>query len=165
MSGENKVKRKVRYIPFVGNLEHYVGRSALDYYSWAHIDMGIAAFLFLSFILSIFGSWLLMGLVIIFGIVWEILENTLLYWWGWRPSTRRDTLLNAIWDIFLVCTGGLLMLLFQWLILEIFLETKFVFYAFGIAIFIGILICYFIGFYITNQNTKQARRARKKIIS
>ncbi|MFW9938396.1 MAG: hypothetical protein ACFFD5_12165 [Candidatus Thorarchaeota archaeon] len=160
-----KRKTKVSYVPFVGNLEHYVGRSALEYYSWAHIDMGIAAFLFLSFILSFLGTWIIMGFVIIFGIVWEILENTILYWIGWRPSTRRDSIVNAIWDIFLVCSGGMIILLSQWLIIDIFLETLVLFYIFGIVIFIAILICYFIGFYITNQNTKEARKERKKLVS
>jgi len=173
MSSENKEK-KIEYLPFIGTVEHYVGRSALDYYSWGHLDMGIAAFLLISLFItvtealigpSILDWWFVMVLVIIFGFIWELIENTILHRWGWRPSNRRDSIVNAVWDIFLVCVGGLLMWLFQWIIMEVSLMRGTFFYIAGIISFIFALFFYFIGFYITNENTKIARRERKKVIS
>ena len=45
---------KDRYIPFIGRINDYVGRSPLDFYSWGHIAFGIGAFSIFSLIITIF---------------------------------------------------------------------------------------------------------------
>ena len=81
IESENK-----HYVPFVGLLEDYVGRSPWDYYSWGHIAFGIAAFAIFSLIITLWE--LLIGpvttpwyhfliLVIIVAVIWEIIENTI----------------------------------------------------------------------------------------
>ena len=42
-----------KYIPLVGTVSEYVGRSPWDFYSWGHICMGIAAFLVFSLLITI----------------------------------------------------------------------------------------------------------------
>ncbi|TXT63851.1 MAG: conserved membrane protein of unknown function [Promethearchaeota archaeon] len=167
-------KKKV-YIPFVGDIQDYVGRSPWDFYSWGHIDMGIAAFIFFSLFITIpefifgpgggfFPWWLAFLLTILVGILWEIVENTVIYYLGWRPG-GKDSALNAAWDMIFVTIGGGVMWLFQWLIMEMIDYQGRWFYTVAFTSFFIILICYLIGFYITNENTEKARQARAKSIS
>lgn len=167
-------EKKVEYVPFIGTVEDYLSRSPWDYYSWGHIDFGIASFLLLSLLITITEAligpaiidwWLLMIFVLIVGVVWELLENTIIYWWGWRPLNRRDSWINAIWDIIFVCIGGAVMWLLKWILMDVFSVRGTWFYVGGLISFIIILIGYFIGFYITNKMTKQSRSERKKLIS
>lgn len=171
----NEKEKKVDYIPFVGAVKDYVGRSAWDFYSWGHINMGIAAFIFFSLFITIpeyyFGQgagfipwWLAFFLTIVVGILWEVLENTLIYYWGWRPG-GKDTTLNAIWDMVFVTLGGGIMWLFQWLIMELIDYQGRWFYTVAFTSFFIVLICYLLGFYITNENTEKARQKRAKAIS
>jgi len=168
-------EKKVEYIPFVGAVDDYVGRSAWDFYSWGHIDMGIAAFIFFSLFITLpeyyfgvgagfFPWWLAFVLTVAVSILWEILENTLIYYWGWRPG-GLDSVLNAVWDIVFVTLGGGIMWLFKWVIMNLFGFPGRWFYIVAFISFLIILICYLIGFYITNENTKKTRQKRGKSIS
>ena len=114
---------------------------------------------------AILDWWLLMVFVLIVGVIWEILENTIIYLWGWRHLNRRDSWVNAIWDIIFVCIGGAAMWLLQWILMDVFSVRGTWFYIGGLISFLIILIGYFIGFYITNERTKESRKERKKLIS
>jgi hypothetical protein len=166
--------KKVEYVPFVGTVEDYLGRSPWDFYSWGHIALGIASFALLSLMITIteayFGPafiawWFILFLTFCVGVIWEILENTLILWWGWRPLNRRDSFINSFWDIIFVTCGGASTWLLKW-ILKDFLSLQGRYFYIAALIYFGILlIAYFIGFYITNQNTKKARKERSKVIS
>lgn len=156
--GENK------HIPLVGDVKHYVGRSPWDFYSWGHIAMGIASFLLLSLMITIteyyigpaiISWWMIMVFVLIIALVWEFIENVILYSWGWKFEKRRDSFLNFLWDVIFVAIGGLVMWLFKWIIMDLLAKRGTYFYIVGIISFGIILLAYFIGFFITNENTKK----------
>jgi hypothetical protein len=163
------------YVPFVGTLEDYVGRSPWDYYSWGHIAFGIAAFSIFSFIITIYElitsieaalPWLwIMLFVLIVAIGWELIENTIIWRLGLKYENRRDTFINAFFDIFFVVLGGLATWLLKWIIIDVMGELGRWFYLSAIILFALVLIAYFVGFYVTNKKTKQARRDLGKLIS
>ncbi|MBN1216352.1 MAG: hypothetical protein JXA99_13035 [Candidatus Lokiarchaeota archaeon] len=168
----NDQEKKDKYIPFIGLVDDYVGRSAWDFYSWGHIAMGIGGYLILSLLITIprqymgipelipwWFVWILT--ILICGFLWELFENSLVYYWGWR-NKGIDSLLNSIWDIIFVSIASAVMWLFQYIIVDLLENRIRWFYIVGIISFLIILIIYFIGYYITNQNTKNARKARKK---
>ncbi|MHA1491902.1 MAG: hypothetical protein ACTSRI_19900 [Promethearchaeota archaeon] len=157
-----KDKSDDKHIPLVGSVEEYVGRSPWDFYSWGHIDMGIASFLLLSLMItitealigpSIFNWWHIMIFVLIFGVVWEIFENTVLYLIGAKFENRQDSIWNLLWDIIFVCIGGLAMWLLKFIIMDSMGRGGTWFYVSGSVAFVIILICYFIGFFITSRKT------------
>ncbi|MBY9007923.1 MAG: hypothetical protein KGD63_14370 [Candidatus Lokiarchaeota archaeon] len=167
----NEQEQSNKYIPFVGLVDDYVGRSAWDFYSWGHMDMGIGGFLIFSLFITIpeifmsipglFPWWFVWLLTILFGgFLWEILENSLIYYLGWR-NRGIDSLINSIWDIIFVTVSSAVMLLFQFIIMDVLAYRTRWIYIVGIISFLIILIIYLIGFYITNQNSKEAREARK----
>ena len=167
----NEQDKKDKYIPFIGLVDDYIGRSAWDFYSWGHMDMGIGGFMIFSLLITIPETFLSMaGLIpwwlvfvltiLVGGFLWEILENTLIYYWGWRER-GIDSLKNAIWDIIFVTVASAVMWLIQWIIMDVLGHRTRWFYIVGAISFGIILICYFIGFYLTNQNTKEARKAKK----
>ena len=173
MSESEKVK-KVGYVPFVGKIDDYLGRSPWDFYSWGHIAFGIASFSLLSLLITIteefigpsFIAWWFILLCTFFvGVIWEILENTVILWWGWRPHNRRDSFVNSFWDIIFVTLGGASTWLLKWIIRDFFLLEGRFFYIAALIYFCVLLIAYFIGFYLTNENTKKARKERRKAIS
>ncbi|MHA1758830.1 MAG: hypothetical protein ACTSVV_18835 [Promethearchaeota archaeon] len=149
-------------LPIVGTDKDEVGRSPIDYFSWGHVDMGIATFLLLSLIntipslidktlIYIIPYFLMLILVLIVAIVWEILENTLLLEWGFKFEGRRDSFVNALWDIIFVIIGGLYMWIVKGILVNIIMGVKGIpiFYIIGIISFIVILIAFFIGKAIT----------------
>jgi hypothetical protein len=103
--------------------------------------------------------WLIFVLTLMIGIIWEILENSILYYWGLRPG-GLDSAKNCVWDIIFVTLGGGMIWLTQFIIMGILKKGGTWFYLVGFIIFIIILFCYLIGYFITNQNTKEARAAR-----
>ncbi|MFX1454024.1 MAG: hypothetical protein ACFFDB_01485 [Promethearchaeota archaeon] len=173
MSSEESGKK--RYIPFVGLLEDYVGRSPLDFYSWGHIAFGIGAFSIFSLIITIYEFifltpavmpwWWIMTFVIAVGVGWEIIENTILWKLGVKYENRRDSFVNALFDILFVIVGGLATWLLKWIIMDVMGELGRWFYLSAIVLFALALIAYFIGFYITNQKTKKTRNELGRIIS
>ena len=164
-----------RYIPFVGLIKDYVGRSPLDFYSWGHIAFGIGAFTIFSLIITIYElifvtaavmPWLwIIIFVIAVGFGWEIIENTILWKLGVKFENRRDSLINAFFDILFVILGGLGTWLLKWIVMDVLGFFGRWFYISALVLFILVLIAYFIGFYITNEKTKQTRRDLGKIIS
>lgn len=161
-----------KYIPLIGDVQDYVGRSPWDFYSWGHIDMGIGAFLLLSLLITLpayfqglnasssIWWWLIFALTLIIGIIWEILENSILYYWGLRPG-GLDSAENCLWDMIFVTLGGGIMWICQFIIMGVLSQRGRWFYVVGIIIFFIILACYLIGYFITNENTKKARAKRK----
>ena len=166
MSSEES--KKSHYVPFVGLLEDYVGRSPIDFYSWGHIDLGIGSFVIFSLMITLYqyitdipstlGWYWIYLAVLIVAIVWELFENIILWRLGLKYENRKDTFLNAFFDIIFVMLGGGIMWLFKWVIVDLMEERFRWFYLTALIAFIVILICYFIGFYITNENTKHARK-------
>lgn len=172
MSGEESGKK--RYVPFIGLIEDYVGRSPWDYQSWGHIAFGIGAFSIFSLIITLWELYIgpatlawyfILIFVIIVGIGWEIIENTILWKLGIKYENRKDSFINALFDILFVILGGLATWLLKWIIMDVMGELGRWFYLSAIILFVIILIAYFIGFYITNENTKKSRKDLGKLIS
>ena len=166
---------KEHYVPFIGLLEEYVGRSPLDFYSWGHIAFGIGAFSIFSLIITVFELlfpvpaimpwWWILSFVIVVGIGWEVIENNILWKLGVKYENRRDTLVNAFFDVIFVILGGLATWLLKWIIMDVTVQLGRWFYISALILFVLILIAYFIGFYITNKKTKQTRKDLGKVIS
>ena len=172
MSSEESEKK--HYVPFVGLLEDYVGRSPWDYYSWGHIAFGIGAFSIFSLMITLWEHYIgpssmpwyfILIFVIIVGIGWEIIENTILWKMGVKYENRKDTFINSFFDIVFVILGGLATWLLKWIVMDVMEELGRWFYLSAIVMFVIILIAYFIGFYITNEKTKKSRKELSKIIS
>lgn len=171
MSSEESDKH---YVPFIGLLENYVGRSPLDYYSWGHIAFGIASFSLFSLIITLWElftgpapiSWYFI-LIFVFtvAVVWELFENTILWRLGLKYENRKDSLINALFDIIFVIGGGVTTWLMKWIIMDVMGLLGRWFYISALILFLIVLIAYFIGFYITNENTKKARKELGKLIS
>lgn len=165
---------KKHYVPFVGLLENYVGRSPWDYYSWGHIAFGIGAFSLYSLIITLWElltgpapvPWYsILLLTFVTGVIWEIIENTILWRLGLKYENRKDTFINAFFDVFFVFIGALATWLLKWIIMDVLSERGRWFYVSAICLFLLIIIAYFIGFYITNEKTKKARKELGKVIS
>ena len=103
--------------------------------------------------------------VIAVGIGWEVIENTILWKLGVKFENRRDSFVNAFFDIIFVILGGLATWLLKWIIMDVMGKLGRWFYISALVLFVIILIAYFIGFYITNEETKQARKDLGKLIS
>ena len=163
-----------KYIPLVGWDKDYIGRSPWDFYSWGHIAFGIGAFSIFSLISTLwellFGPtltlwYLILLFVLITAVIWEIIENTILWRVGLKYENRKDTSINAFFDILFVLLGGLATWLLKWIIIDVMGERARWFYVSAICLFLLAVIAYFIGFYITNQKTKKARQELGKLIS
>ncbi|MFX1378200.1 MAG: hypothetical protein ACFFA4_03830 [Promethearchaeota archaeon] len=170
----DKESESKHYLPFIGLLEDYVGRSPWDYYSWGHIAFGIGSFSIFSLIITIWELligpalipwYFILLLVLITGVIWEIFENTVLWRLGLKYENRRDTFVNAFFDIIFVIIGGLATWLLKWIIMDVVGERGRWFYVSAICLFLLVIIAYFIGFYITNERTKKARKELGKVIS
>ncbi len=135
-----------------------VGIHPFDYYSWGHIDMGIVSFLLFALIniipslvdgvmVNIVPFWFLLVLVIIFAIVWEILENTVLLSWGFKFEGRRDSFANSFWDIIFVTIGGTIMWIIKWILVDIVMGVPGIpiFYIIGLIAFVVFFIAFVIG--------------------
>lgn len=162
------------YVPFVGLLEDYVGRSPWDYYSWGHIAFGIAAFSIFSLLITIWELFIspatmpwyyILIFVLIVGVGWELIENTIIWKLGLKFENRKDSFINALFDIIFVVAGGAATWLLKWIIMNVMGHFGRWFYLSAIILFCLVLIAYFIGFYITNEETKKARKELGKVIS
>ncbi|MBN1800016.1 MAG: hypothetical protein JW891_00825 [Candidatus Lokiarchaeota archaeon] len=129
-----------------------VGLCAFDFYSFGHICLGIAVFLFLSLFYTIpkyKGDTPYVALVLVFIvtlallILWEIIENTLFFELGWKFENRRDSSLNIFTDILFGTLGAI----GTWLICHyVFVKEKKIwgYYAFGLIAFLVWLILFFV---------------------
>ncbi len=141
----------------IAESKEQTGRAPWDYFSWGHIDMGIASYLLLSLIntipsyvdqvrVNLIFWWLMLVATIVVAVVWEIMENTLFIKWGMKFENRRDSFANATWDVIFVIIGGA----YVWGIKGIMVNMIGVhlipaFYVVGIVSFIVVLIAFFIG--------------------
>ncbi|MFX1304129.1 MAG: hypothetical protein ACFFBV_10145 [Promethearchaeota archaeon] len=169
-----KESEKKHYVPFIGLLEDYVGRSPWDFYSWGHIAFGIGSFSIFSLIITLWEFFVgptamlwyyILIFVIIVALVWELIENTILWKLGLKYENRKDSFINALFDIIFVILGGLATWLLKWIIMDLMVQLARWFYLSAIVLFVLVLIAYLIGYYITNETTKKARKERGKIIS
>ncbi len=158
-----------KYVPLIGYIDDYVGRSRWDFYSWGHLALGISSFLLLSLIntipdwlygpgVSIIPWWLIMVAILFIALLWEFIENVILWKMGMKFENRRDSFLNFLWDVILACIGGGIMWLCKWIIMDLSGLAGRRFYITGIGVFVLVIIAYLIGYLITNENTKKARK-------
>ena len=147
----------------VAETKDQTGRAPWDYFSWGHVDMGIASYLLLSLIntvpswltqtkLDTIFWWVMLVVTIVVAVVWELMENTLFIKMGIKFENRRDSLANATWDIIFAIIGGA----YVWGIKGIMVNLIGVqlipaFYLVGIVSFIIVLIAFFIGRGITKE--------------
>ena len=146
----------------IGDTKEEVGKAPWDYFSWGHIAMGIMTFILLSLIntipslvtnelIYIIPWWLMIVLSIVVALVWEIMENTLFMEWGFKFEGRRDSLVNAIWDVIFVIIGALIMWLIKGILVNVVMGVPGIapFYIVGIVLFVISIICFLIGRLIT----------------
>lgn len=123
--------------------------------------MGVATFLLVSLINTIpslfegmliymIPYWLMLVLSFIVAVVWELMENTLFVDIGIKFEGRRDSFLNATWDVIFVCLGSLIM----WIIKGVMVNMVGVhlipaYYILGIIGFMIVIIAFLIGKAIT----------------
>jgi len=144
--------------PILATDKDDVGLSAMDYFTWGHIDMGIAFFLLFSLIntipslvegrlIYIIPFWWMMVAVLLFAVIWELIENIILWQMGKKFENRKDSFFNALWDVLFVALGGLLMWGLKGILVNLIMDVAgiSVFYIVGIIAFIVVLIAFFIG--------------------
>ncbi len=130
-----------------------VGLSWFDFFSIGHITFGIAVFLIFSLFYTvpvvskdedyIMPPWLVFVLTIVVLVVWEFLENILMFAWGMKFEGRQDSWQNITTDILLGVVGALCSWGFAALIIK---KDKNIwdYYIFGIVSFAIWLIFFFI---------------------
>jgi uncharacterized membrane protein YeaQ/YmgE (transglycosylase-associated protein family) len=120
-----------------------VGVSWFDFYSIGHICLGIGVFLFFSLFYTIpksKGSTPLFSLLFVFIlsiillVIWEVVENTVLYWIGLKFEHRLDSPQNIFTDMIMGSIGALLAWFFAYVTFE---QDRKVwpYYIFGIICF------------------------------
>ncbi len=118
-----------------------VSQVVFDFFSFAHVCMGIVFFAAISLISTLrnfvdpnnfkvkMGHWIWFFVgTLIFAIVWEIIENTLLFELGWKYQNQQDSIINIISDIILVGLGGLICFGFAYLMYEKVKKCEFPWY-------------------------------------
>jgi len=141
----------------VAETKDETGRAPWDYFSWGHIAMGIVSFLLLVLIniiptyvdqalVYIIPYWWMLILTIGVGIGWEIIENTIFVETGLKFENRRDSLVNAIWDIIFVTIGALYIWILKGIMVNVIsVNLILAFYTVGIVSFIVVIIAFLIG--------------------
>ena len=141
----------------VAETKEETGRTPWDYFSWGHVAMGIMSFLLLVLIniiptyvdqalVYIIPYWLMLVLTICVGIGWEIIENTIFVETGLKFENRRDSPINAFWDILFVIIGALYIWILKGIMINLIgVHLILAFYIVGIVSFIVVLIAFFIG--------------------
>jgi len=132
-----------------------VGISAMDYFTWGHIAMGLGFFALLSFLHvyfkyikqnDAFPIWLAFLITVIIGIFWEFFENFVLWSWGLKFENRQDSLLNASMDIiFVTLAAAFYLLLWKLLIKPGEMKSAYITYTVYLIGFILMIIFYFVG--------------------
>ncbi|MFW9876711.1 MAG: hypothetical protein ACFFG0_26755 [Candidatus Thorarchaeota archaeon] len=112
----------VKIIILARRAEH-IGISPIDFFSLGHLFMGYITFLgFYGTISLFFGISLnffyLLGNIFI-GIIWEAVENFILYKLKFKFAQRRDSIINSLMDIIFFLFGGIIAMLI--VLLEIYL--------------------------------------------
>jgi len=141
---------------FWATLISEVNQSMFDFFSFGHLAMGVVVFSILSIISTIRNlfdpqhfkvqkshwMWFFIGTVI-FGIFWEIIENTFVLQWGLKYQNRPDSIFNAIFDVILAGVGALTCCGFAYLFYEKVKKCEFPwFYLFSSLSFILFFMIY-----------------------
>ncbi|MFW9785537.1 MAG: DUF2585 family protein [Candidatus Heimdallarchaeota archaeon] len=133
-----------------------VSQVLFDFFSFAHVCMGIVCFAVLSLVSTLRNlvdpnnfkveKWHWIAYIIgtiVFGIVWEIIENTIGMNMGWKYQNQQDSIVNIISDIILVSLGGLICFGFAQLLYEKVKKCEFPwFYLFDSLSFILFFVIY-----------------------
>lgn len=148
----------------IGDTKDEVGKAPWDYFSWGHIAMGVMTFILLSLIntipslvsneiIDIIPWWLMIVLAIVVALVWELLENTLFIHLGVKFEGRRDSLVNAIWDVIFAIIGALIMWLIKGILVNLIMQVPGIpyFYIVGLILFAVTIISFLIGRLITKD--------------
>ena len=135
-----------------------VSQVVFDFFSFAHICMGIVFFASLSLISTLRNfvdpknfkikneHWIayIVGTIVL-GIIWEIIENTLGLVWGWKYQNQQDSIINIISDIILVGLGGLICFGFAYLFYEKVKKCEFPWYYLFVSLsFILFFVIYLV---------------------
>jgi len=90
--------------------------------------------------------WVMLILTICVGIGWEIIENTILVETGLKFENRRDSLVNATWDVIFVSIGALYIWILKGIMVNLIgVHLILAFYIVGIVSFIVVIIAFLIG--------------------
>ena len=134
-----------------------VSLAAFDFFSFAHVLMGIIIFLVYS-LFYVFQKNPLYSLnesvifVLIAGILWEIIENTIVFSLGCKFEGRKDSILNSITDIILVLGGGFITRVIAKFTIEKQPDTMKIYYFILVGITLGVFLILFIVFGILTLN-------------
>lgn len=128
-----------------------VGVSPLDSYSIGHVAMGVMAWLIISLGYSIyqyyglpplFELWVVFLLTLLFAVVWELFENVILFKAGLKFESRRDSILNSIWDILFVVLGVVIFWIFWYFYVEVAKNAGRWYYLIGFITFTLLVIIF-----------------------
>lgn len=103
---------------FFATTESDISKAAVDFFSIGHIIFGQIVF-FIVYALLKYTTWFYwvppsdvemwaIIVAIIVGIIWEPIENILLWKMGLKFDNQQDSILNIIFDIIFVVIGSLL---------------------------------------------------------
>jgi len=100
---------------FFATSQSDISKAAVDFFSLGHILFGqIAYFIVYAIItwpLSYLGldadMWALI-IAILLGVLWEPVENIILYAAGMKFENKQDSILNLVFDILFVIVGGVI---------------------------------------------------------
>ena len=141
----------------VATSKDQTGRAPWDYFSWGHVAMGIMSFLLLVLIniiptyvdeelVYIIPYWIMLILTICVGIGWEIIENTIFVETGLKFENRRDSFINAFWDVIFVIIGALYIWILKGIMINLIgVHLILAFYIVGIVSFVVVIIGFLIG--------------------
>ena len=111
-------------IIIIAKRAEHVGISPIDFFSLGHFFMGYITFLGFYGTFSLFfgiplNFFFLLGNIFV-GIIWESVENFLLYELKFKFAHRRDSVINSFMDIFFFSIGGIIAMLIVLLELSLF---------------------------------------------
>lgn len=141
----------------VATSKDQTGRAPWDYFSWGHVAMGIMSFLLLVLIniiptyvdeelVYIIPYWFMLVLTVCVGIGWEIIENTIFVETGLKFENRRDSFINAFWDVIFVIIGALYIWILKGIMINLIgVHLILAFYIVGIVSFVVVIIGFLIG--------------------
>ena len=97
-----------------------IGEPFFDFFSWGHLASGVILWASSQHVCYVFDVGNpLTGIISLFvtscaAWIWEITENTLFVYLGWKFEDRRDSVLNSLGDILFIFIGGALTWLIEW---------------------------------------------------
>lgn len=149
--------------PTVAQDLSHVGVSAVDSYSIGHVAFGVMSWLIISLLYSVPGNWDLPPLVPLWGIfllvlavgvIWEIFENTIFWAMGKKFENRKDSLLNALWDVVFVMLGALVFWIFWLLYVDIGGFAGRWYYLIGFVVFAILVIIFMFSLRIIEKTSE-----------